>query len=257
MQGESYEIPEKPSKQDWVFLITVEDLGDITYESVYEDATPAENIGNIVTPYKVTAVGGVYLKSGKKVDMTNLLYDMKGDDAWVPLADRVTQTIIYDLGAKYSVTQLNMVPATGTVLPDYRIEGSNDGESWTIIANTVLRDKNMSEDGTYIKEALQGNYRYIKVLLLNAKDISKDEATSGKYQVTYNEQNNDSYYSHTAIAEISVFASGLAPEDIENIEDNGGNKLILTVAVAGGALVLGAVVGLIVALIIGKKKEEN
>lgn len=247
-------MPEKPSKNDWVFLLTTENLGNLPMEEIYTEPAKAENIGNIVTPYEVTAVGGVFMKNGKKVDKTNLLYDMSGDGAWEPLADRVTQTIIYDLGAKYSLTQINIVPATGTVLPKVRIEGSNDGVSWTIISDATFRDQNMSKDGTYIEEALQGNYRYVKTLILNAEDIRDAEKAQKEYMVTYNEENNKSYYSHTAIAEISVFASGLAPTEDEIVQNNDG---LLTIAIAGGALILGAVVGTIVALITTKKKKEE
>ena len=116
----------------------------------------------------------------------------------------------------------------------------------------------MSTDGTYIAEPLQGGYRYIKVLLINAKNIPKDEALAAKYMVTYNEENTKSYYSHTAIAEISVFASGLAPaEDLSNAgTNNGNNDIVLTIAIVGGALVLGVALGFVVGKIITKKDNN-
>lgn len=257
VSGETYAVPEKPSKNDWVFLLTTEDLGNLPMEEAYTEPEKAENIGNIVTPYEVTAVGGVFVKGGKTVDDTSLLYDMKGEAAWEPLADRVTQTIIYDLGAKYSLTQINIVPATDTILPKMRIEGSNDGVSWTIISDATFRDQNMSKDGKYVEEALQGNYRYVKVLILNAKDIPAEEAKEAKYMVTYNEANTKSYYSHTAIAEISVFSSGLAPEELEIVEGGENTDMVLPLTIGGGALILGAVVGAIFSLIITKKKKEE
>ncbi len=270
-----YAIPQKPTAQDWVFLMTTEDLGELPFEKVYKDAEKAENIGNIVIPVEVTAPGGVYMKEGKKVDYTERLYDLKGDATWKPLADRVTQTIIYDLGTTYALTQVNIVPATGTVIPDYRIEGSLDGSSWTILANTTLRDKNMSEDGTYISEPVEGTYRFVKVLLLNAKDIPKDEVKSVKYLTTYNEKNTESYYSHTEIAEISVFSTGamaVVPEgdegttDIENTENpenpennitnDNGNDLTYILIFAGAGLCLGVVVGVVIGIILKKRKKN-
>ncbi len=267
--NESYDIGDKPTEQDWVFLLTTETLENITFEELYKDAEKTDNIGNIVVPVKVTAPGGVYLKGGKKVDYTERLYDLKGDASWIPLADRVTQTIIYDLGAKYSLTQLNIVPATGTILPDYRIEGSNDGEKWTVLVNTALRDQNMSEDGTYVCEALQGNYRYVKILLLNAQDIPKKEAQAASYKVIYNEKNAKSYYSHTEIAEISVFSTGLAPAVAEggnadiNVNGNVNNdvdasdNLVILLIFIGAGLCLGVAVGIVVSVVFKKKKEEN
>ena len=271
IEGKSYQVPEKPTEQDWVFLLTVEDMGTLPCEEVYKDVEGNTEIsGNIVTPKKVTAVGGVVYANGRKVDNTALLYDLDGKQAWEPLSDRVTQTIIYDLGAAYSLTHLVMAPADGTVLPDYRIEVSNDNDSWTILANTAIRDAKMS--GKNVSEPLTGNYRYVKVLLLNAKDVDPNVAKQEGYAVTFNEKNSNSYYSHTAIAEISVFASGIADkadanvevnatpstgEDKAPVENENGLSLPVAAGIIGGSAIIGIVIGIVISVITKKKKKED
>ena len=274
----SYVVPEKPSIQDWALLVTCEEIGtyetEEPYKDLYADDSTNTLTGNIITPFKVTAIGGIYYLNGKMYDITENLYDNKGNSTWEPTANRASQTIIYDLGAAYSLSHIAIVPTISTVLPDFRIEVSNDGVSWKIITNTVLREAKMSEDGTYISEKLAGDYRYVKILLLNAKDIPEKEAHAAEYKVFYNAHTN-SYYSRTSIAEISVFGTGIAenvqtsdignkldatPTPMAAIDDTtdnaaGGLSTGATVAIIAGAAVVGAVVGIIVPVILKKKKS--
>ncbi len=282
-----YEVPAKPTTGDWVFLLTNEEFTPFATESPYVDVTAPDGnaiTGNIITPYSVKAIGGVYYDGGREIDITKYLYDLNGDAAWEPSADRVSQTIIYDLGAAYNLTHLTIMPATDTVLPEYRISVSNDGISWTIMADASLRAARMSSDGKYVSEALTGAYRYVKILLMNAKNISPDKIDSVKY-LTVHHVNDNVYYSKTAIAELSVFGTGLAEgvvaPDIDNSNtgntgnagntgntgntgtNDGGNgapvdegtKLPIALFAVGGA-VLGIAVGVVLAIVIKKKKEN-
>ncbi len=272
LAGNWYQVPEKPTEQDWVFLLTAEDMGELPYEEAYKDVEGTTEItGNIVTPKKVTAVGGVVYLNGRKVDNTALLYDLDGKAAWEPLSDRVTQTIIYDLGAAYSLTHLVIAPCDETVLPDYRIEVSNDNNSWKILANTAIRDAKMLDKN--VSEPLSGNYRYVKILLLNAEDVDPAVAKQEGYAVTYNEKNSDSYYSHTAIAEISVFASGLADkadteftpevtptpgeENKTPVENKSGLSLPVAIGIIGGSAVVGIIIGVVISVVIKKKNKKD
>ncbi len=227
IKGTEYAIPEKPTTQDWVFLLTSETLNAYSIEKAYQKPEKQANVGNIVTPYKVTAIGGLEYVNGRLSDNTKALYDLDGKTAWEPHANRVTQTIIYDLGVAYNLTQINIVPATETILPKYRIEGSNDGKNWTIIVNTAIHDMTLSNDKTYSQEALNGAYRYVKILLLNAENLSTSEVAKAKYRIVRNNRYFDiteetECYSLTAIAEISVFTSGKA--DITQINNGNGNN---------------------------------
>lgn len=273
VQGVQYDVPEKPTTEDWVFLLTSDELKDYKTEAVYKKPEKQENVGNIVTPYKVTAIGGLEYKNGRLRNKTESLYDLDGRTAWEPHANRVTQTIIYDLGAAYDLTQINIVPATETVLPKYRIECSNDGKNWNIIVNTKLHDFTLSEDKTYSQEPLTGTYRYVKILLLNAEDIPTAQVDKVNYRIVRNNRYFDqtketACYSYTAIAEISVFASGKAESipvgqggngttqngNTPN-ENNGGITVnILPVAITGVVAII--VIGLAITLKVKKNKQD-
>ena len=268
VQGAQYDIPEKPSTEDWVFLLTSDELKEYKTEALYKKAEKQENVGNIVTPYKVTAVGGLEYINGRLRNKTESLYDLDGRTAWEPHANRVTQTIIYDLGAAYNLTQINIVPATETILPKYRIECSNDGKNWNILVNTKLHDFTLSEDKTYSQEPLTGAYRYVKILLLNAEDIPQSQLNNVNYRIVRNnryfEQTEETAcYSYTAIAEISVFATGKAAsipveqggaQTIEKVVNEGITVNILPVAITGVVAII--VIGLSVALKVKKNKQD-
>lgn len=273
IKGSTYDVPEKPTTQDWVFLLTSDELKNYKTEKVYTQPQKQENIGNIVTPYQVTAIGGLEYKNNRLRNNTESLYDLDGRTAWEPHANRVTQTIIYDLGVAYNLTQINIVPATETVLPKYRIEGSNDGKDWTIIVNTKLHDMTLSEDKTYSQEALSGAYRYVKILLLNAEDIPKEQVSKVKYRIVRNNRHFDKTeetecYSYTAIAEISVFALGKADaSQIQNNNNNTNNNntnigstentiKINIVPVIITAVAAAACVGVVAIFVFKKKKEQ-
>lgn len=273
IQGVQYDVPEKPTTEDWVFLLTSDELKDYKTELPYNKIEKQENVGNIVTPYKVTAIGGLSYKNGRLRNNTESLYDLDGRTAWEPHANRVTQTIIYDLGTAYDLTQINIVPATETVLPKYRIECSNDGKNWTILVNTKIHDFTLSQDKTYSQEPLTGAYRYVKILLLNAEDIPTEQVDKVKYRIVRNNRYFDqtketACYSYTAIAEISVFATGKAasvPVDqggngtTQNgntpNENNGGITVnILPVAITGVVAII--VIGLAITLKVKKNKQD-
>ncbi len=276
IQGvQQYDVPEKPTTEDWVFLLTSDELNGYKTEAVYKQPEKQENVGNMVTPYKVTALGGLEYKNGRLRNNTESLYDLDGRTAWEPHAHRVTQTIIYDLGAAYDLTQINIVPATETVLPKYRIEGSNDGKNWTIIVNTKLHDFTLSDDKTYSQEALTGAYRFVKILLLNAEDIPTQQVDKVEYRIVRNNRYFDqtketACYSHTAIAEISVFASGLAKDipaqngdtgvggggTAQNGSDvNGGITVkVLPIAITGAVAII--LIGLSIVIKTRKNKQD-
>ena len=196
--GKVYSIPQKPDGRDWVFLLTKGDTSKIRRESAYTEVPAGDIKGEIATPVKVTAPGGKYYSNNRLVDNTALLFDGNTNKAWTPYSQRVTQTFIFDMGQKRDMTYITVTPDTNTVLPDYRIEGSVDGKSWTIIKDSTVsgrRNNNKNE----IVENLKGSYRYVKLLLLNPVDL--------KSSVTYKTASaNGSTFSYTAISEIKLYA---------------------------------------------------
>jgi len=276
-----YTIPERPTNADWVFVLTSESLKDgarfeSAYTDLYTDGDSNEITGNIITPAEVKAIGGAQYINNKLVDLKEYLADLSGDKAWEPFASRPTQTIIYDLGVAYNLTHLTIVPQTGTVLPEYRIEVSNDGSTWTIMADATLRGAKMDSENKFVSEKLTGAYRFIKVLLMNPVTIKADQKDTVSYKLdkrVYN-SNDAEYYSHTAIAELSVFGSGKAnaddasatpvpntPDDkapgtADNITEGSKLNVGLLIGVTAAALVVGGGAGVVIAIILKKKKEN-
>ena len=269
----SYTVPKRPTKSDWALVLTTEDMGTLPMETPYQDpyATDADNTikGALIKPVAVSAIGGCYYENNKLVDQTTALYDLNGSTSWVPYADRTSQTIIYDLGKTYDVEHLTITPTKGTTIPKFRVYGSNDGNDWTILSDTSLRkDKMLSADGTYFSEKLSGQWRYVKLLLLNAVSTSAGkqekniEYTSNKMQGVC--------YTHTSIAEISVFGNETtvtpeptaAPTEAPQATDAPADKPTknglptgAVVAIIAGAAVVGAVVGIVVTTAVKKKKQ--
>ncbi len=266
-----YSIPDKPSTADWAFLLTDSDMSKVRTASLYKDLydeNPDNTItGNIITPKKVTAIGGCEYINNKLADITGRLYDLSGDTAWEPVADRTTQTIIYDLGVPYDLTHITIAPQTGTTLPTYRIEVSNDAKTWMIMADASIREMKWSDDKTFISEKLAGGYRYVKVLILNAENVDKNSP----FKLTYNDATK-TYYSHTAIAEISVFGNGTAEiTDAPPITDvpsnpgstadpnisSGNSKNGNTTLIIMCAAVVGVAAGVAIGMIVTRKKKKD
>lgn len=277
----TYKVPVRPNTHDWAFILTDGALADgVRFENAYSDVVSDTNEieGNIITPASVTALGGAEYYNGKLIDLKEYLSDLSGDKAWSPYSSRMSQTIIYDLGTAYNLTDIAIVPQVGTVLPNYRIEVSNDGKTWTIMADATIRDKKTDADGKYVSEKLTGAYRFVKVLFVNPKTIDEADAKGLNYLTenkTYTGGKNQ-YWSKTAIVEISVFGTGKAEVSVPSTStptatapvDNGGSDVVtsnnggklnvaLLCGVSAGALVVGGGAGVAVAIVLKKKKKEE
>ena len=267
-----YEIPQKPDGGDWAFLITDT---PVSKNMPFEKETPdfyGENsdntiTGNIVMPAEIKAIGGAQYINNKLIDLKEYLYDLSGDKVWEPFSSRPTQTIIYDLGVAYNLTHLAIVPQTGTVLPRYRIEASNDGKQWTVLVNTALEKGHTDSENKFASEKLGGAYRFVKVLLLNPDTVENSAIDSVQYKLdqrVYNQNSDNQYtecYAHTAIAELSVFASGIAENNGESVNTTDDIKtdpkkefnIVLFVGLCAAAAVLGLFGG----IIISKTKKKT
>lgn len=280
----TYDVPNRPNTHDWAFILTDGALADgVRFETAYADVESDSNeiTGNIITPASVTALGGAEYFNGKLLDFKEYLSDLNGDKAWSPYSSRMSQTIIYDLGTAYNLTDIAIVPQVGTILPNYRIEVSNDGKTWTIMADATVRDKKVDADGKFVSEKLTGAYRFVKVLFVNPETLDEKAAKLVNYateEKVYKGSNSvyTQYWSKTAIVEISVFGTGKAEvsapstnDPVSTPADNGGNagnvpgnnggglNVALLCGVSAGALVVGAGAGVAVAIVLKKKEKEE
>ena len=223
----NYVIPEKPDFDDWVFLLTAIGLGDHYEEDAFVDLNPTYEqvapVGTPVVPADVSAVGGITYAGTPKdsqvmTDNTSWLYDGDPTTVWVPYANRVTQTFLFDLGTAQKLTHLTINTAENTIIPEFRVEGSNDGQHWRIITNTYIRDA--ENPGAY-NEPLSGTYRYVKILLLNAKN--KEPNANPTYKLVEHEQTilcNPAKYSATEIADIIIYSDGEGEATLERFVES-------------------------------------
>ena len=100
----------------------------------------------------------------------------------------MAHTIVMDIHSAKSLQGIIITLGENAYLPEYRIYGSTDGHDWTVLADATIREASCVEvEGRRsVREALCGEYRFIKLLWLNASN--EDEVK--------------------AIAEIEIFAKG-------------------------------------------------
>ena len=214
-EGNEYTAPSRPTKADWVLLLTSTGLGVHYEEDIPTDLNPKyEQVaptGTPMTPVRVEALGGITYKGTPKdkqtmTDPTAYLFDGDPATVWSPFANRSTQTILMDLGTPHKLTHLTITPAEGTIIPMFRVYGSNDGELWTVITDTSAREYVNPGAGS---EPLTGTYRYVKLLLLNAEavNVGQDKLDTIPYEAMFNPMSNNSY-SVTRIADMKLYTDG-------------------------------------------------
>lgn len=111
----------------------------------------------------------------------------------------VYQTFVFDLGAAHKLTYITISPLKGTVIPHFRVSGSNDGIHWTVITDTSIRKAAYPGSGN---EPLAGTYRYVKVLLLNPQNVS-----NASYETMTNPIQGETY-SVTKITDVVIYTDG-------------------------------------------------
>ena len=133
--------------------------------------------GSLGNP-SVTCVGSaVYTASGKLGNCTENLTDGSLLTEWTPFAPEATQTILCDLGAVKPLCGMNVVPGKQSAPFHIRIEGSADGEDWTLLADTKTGGRNVCRGARFdgrpvLSEKLSGEYRFVKLLVFGVSDKS-------------------------------------------------------------------------------------
>ena len=146
-----------------------------------EDDVLPDYAGSMQTPV-VTSVGtAVYTAQGDCSNSADALFDGDENTVWSPYAPIATQTILMDLLQQNKLNGIQITLGENAVLPAYRIEASQDGRSWTILADATLREASVYRKGgrTVVCEALSGNYRYVKLLWLNTSSNSAIKTIAG------------------------------------------------------------------------------
>ncbi len=142
-----------------------------------DDPIPSYD-GTLQTP-AVSGTGGyIYDAAGNATETLVNLFDNDTETLWTPFHNLSSQTLVMDLGEVKTLYGMTVILGPDATVPEYRIEGSLDGESWFILADATLRAPVglTSASRVVMSEALSGSYRYVKLLWLgddSAKSISE------------------------------------------------------------------------------------
>ena len=138
------------------------------------DGTIPEYPGQEQSPIIDCVGGAIYSADGILTDTKANLTDNDYCTCWTPFAPIGTQTFIMDMQEKKNLTGIIVTLGDAAYLPKYRVEGSNDGTNWTILADATLRaPRSLVVSGNEkMYEELSGEYRYVKLLWLGAPNNS-------------------------------------------------------------------------------------
>jgi len=148
--------------------------------------------GTLQTPEVFCSGGYVYDTSGRATDRNVALTDSDISTEWKPFAPIGGQTVMMDLGESKDVYGISVVLGKRSTVPEYRLEGSEDKNTWTVLADTSLDGMKLFAHGenTALSEAVNGKYRYLKLILRGCATNSVTKT----------------------VAEIMVFADGASKE---------------------------------------------
>lgn len=153
------------------------------FEVYSEEIAPPEDDevpiyeGVMQTPLVKSVGSAVYTEDGVYSNTDSSLFDGDIRTEWVPYGPVGSQTIIMDLLQENVLHGIVVRLGSGSYLPKYRIEGSNNKTDWTILADATLRDPQVyqKDGGQAVYESLAGQYRYVKLLWLNAPGNSTNK----------------------------------------------------------------------------------
>jgi len=168
-----YTVPQKPTSADWALIVTSRtDLGEYKTETVFCGDNSGELPANaVIQKPEITCSGSyIYTADGEGHNTVDALCDGDLSTEWIPFAPIASQTILMDLQESKPVCGIRITLGRGAELPPYRIEGSNNNNDWTILADSALREPSITENDGFreVFEAFSGDYRYIKLLWFGA-----------------------------------------------------------------------------------------
>ncbi len=162
----NYKVPNKPTKSDWVLLVTtnnykIKDFEEIYYDKILDVEISKENINKYLD--KKTKID-----SCKKFCVSNEdeLCDFK-NVKYNPYCDITTKTIEIELD-KEQYIDLIEIDFESNSIPKFRIYGIDAKGIISIVTDCKYRKPNIFEnDKNIILEKIGGNYKKIKIIILN------------------------------------------------------------------------------------------
>ena len=161
-----YKIPTKPTKSDWVLLLTINDYKIDDFEKNYNDKELEINFKNnnvkkyldtkaVIDKYKIYCVSN----EDELCDFKNIKYN--------PYCDITTKTINIEFSEEKYV-DLIKIDFESKIIPKFRIYGIDKEGKVFLITDCKYRKPNIiSDNKKYILEKIDGSYKTIKILILN------------------------------------------------------------------------------------------
>lgn len=161
-----YKISKKPTKSDWVLLISTNDYKINNFEEKYYDKTLNNEVNNDtinqylekkikLDNYKIFCVSN----ENELCDFEKITYN--------PYCDITTKTIEIEFDDEQYV-DLIKIDYESSRIPKFRIYGLDKNDIVSLITDCKFRNPNMFLNGqNLILESIYGKYKKIKIVILN------------------------------------------------------------------------------------------
>ena len=210
--------------------------------------------GEVQTPDVWCTGGCIYTTDTRFKDTAENLVDGKVSTVWTPFAAEATQTVKLDMGEEKRLYGLDIILGKGVPVFDFRVTGSNDGEAWTLLADTGISglDKYNADDRSAMSAKLDGTYRYVNVIFMGAasKDTKKNVAELCLYAGVKTPEDT---------AEQTTSNTGNVTDAADNVttdaekDEKGVNPLPFII----GGLCIASAAAVVSAVVIGKKRKKS
>ena len=162
----NYDVPNKPTKSDWVLLVStnnykIKDFEAQYYDRILENEINKDNINQYLDKkiklnnYKIFCVSN----EDELCNFKNIKYK--------PYCDITTKTIEIEF-SKEQYIDLIKIDFESNSIPKFRIYGIDEKDMISIIADCKYRKPNIFiNDKNVILEKVDGSYKKIKIIILN------------------------------------------------------------------------------------------
>jgi len=159
-----YNMPERPSRRDWVLLLNCVDLGAYTAIKEYPKYERTLAPSDVKHGEEIKVQKAWASVSANEHPAENMI-DGREDTFWCTNATMQSRTVWADLGEPQELGWLQLVAKMEQPLfIRYRVYGSNDGENYELISERPIK-RAIGIGGPYTDfyDTLHGKYRFVKI----------------------------------------------------------------------------------------------
>lgn len=160
-----YIISCKPTKNDWILLLTTDKIEITDYEEMYihKEINKEHMQVKLSKMKKVNNYDIVCISNEDKICDFNKI-------KWNPYCKITTKTIVIDFKNNTSINYIKI--GIGENVPKFRIYSEDENGEFTVIDDTKFVEPNIYEENNekYIIENIIGNYEKLKLIILNSEE---------------------------------------------------------------------------------------